>query len=124
MSASAATSLRIWLLFAWPSRLGQSGDFVSGVSIVDPVLAICGGDGSCGRVIICPDHAWAQGWDRRLIKATEFGGGTKFDSDAWGLHEIDVERLCEKGQAGARRLSMTRIAATSISTSEVCTSYS
>ncbi len=34
------------------------------------------------------------------------------------------ERLCEKGQAGARRLSMKRIAATSISASEVWTWYS
>jgi hypothetical protein len=31
------------------------------------------------------------------------------------------ERLCEKGQTGARRLSMRRIAATSISASEVWT---
>ena len=34
---------------------------------------------------------------------------------------LSLERVCEKGQPGARRLSMKRIEATSISASEVWT---
>jgi hypothetical protein len=40
------------------------------------------------------------------------------------LDTFAFERVCEKGQTGARRPSMTRIEATSISASEVCTRYS
>ena len=104
---------RNWSLFTWSARLAGPGDFVSGVSAGYSVFTIrsddgrlrgyhnvcrhrgaellTAGGGTCGRIITCPYHAWAYGRDGRLIKATDFGGDTKFDADAWGLHEIDVD---------------------------------
>jgi choline monooxygenase len=101
---------RNWSLFSWSERLAEPGDVVSGTVAGASIFAIRGDDGvvrafhnvcrhrgaelvaagktRCGKLIVCPYHAW--GYDRagRLANPRDFGAA--FDPAEWGLIEIDA----------------------------------
>lgn len=104
---------RNWMLFSWSSRLKAPGDYVTGMVGGYPVFAIRGDDGRvrafhnvcrhrgaellmeeaghCGKLVVCPYHAWS--WDRsgQLARARDFGVELAADPDKWNLYEVDAE---------------------------------
>ena len=100
-----------WSLFTWNARLAHPGAYVCGTLAGYPIFVlrdrqgvlrgfhnVCRhrgapllhNEGTCGRIITCPYHAWSYEDDGRLLKATDFGDAPAFDPDAWSLLPIDV----------------------------------
>ncbi len=102
-----------WMLFTWSERLKEAGDYVSGTIAGYPVFAIRGDDGKvrafhnvcrhrgaqllmedeghCGKLVVCPYHAWAFDRTGKLAKARDFGDGVTFDPAEWSLYKVDCE---------------------------------
>jgi choline monooxygenase len=103
---------KTWQLVARRSQLQKAGDFVATRIAAEPVVVVCGGDGTlraffnvcrhhaaavvtqpCGQVSIlqCPYHGWKYGLDGSLKGTPEFEGVEKFDRAQNGLLPIRVE---------------------------------
>lgn len=101
-----------WALFSLSERLPGAGSYVTGTVAGYPIFvlrdeqgklrgyhnvcrhrgaSLLEGQGSCGKLITCPYHAWSYGQDGHLVKATEFGSVTDIDPQNWGLHEVDAD---------------------------------
>ena len=103
---------KTWQLVARRSQLQKAGDFVATRVASEPVVVVCGADGTlraffnvcrhhaaavvtqpCGQVSIlqCPYHGWKYGLDGSLKGTPEFEGVEKFDRAQNGLLPIRVE---------------------------------